>query len=208
MFEENTYIILGITGVGKSTLIKVLSDDKSIQIGETYKSCTKECKSYNFDYNNIKYCFIDTPGFVDTEGDSKDKINYEFIKQILTDKKYKIKGIIIIFNFQENKFLTYHEKSLKKIIDLVPLNNFWSYITIVFSHTYGNGFGNLEEKKKEKLKNIKQCLKTIMDDYYYKKGIEIINLDNLNCHFINIMYGEVKKEEKALSDLIKSLEKF
>lgn len=205
-YKENTYIVLGITGVGKSTLIKVLSDDPTIVIGETYKSCTKKCSYHDCNFGSFKYCLIDTPGFEDTEGEAEDEKNFEFIKNILVDKEHKIKGIIIIFNFQDNKFFTYHKIALKKIINLIPIYYFWSYVKIVFSHCYPNSKKKtLEELKENKLKNIKECLKEIVDYANKQKKIQLINLDDLNYHFIDIEYGD--KKEEHLSDLIKSLEK-
>lgn len=41
MPSENCFLLLGKTGVGKSTLSKILSDNQSIKIGDSLNSETK-----------------------------------------------------------------------------------------------------------------------------------------------------------------------
>lgn len=155
---NNSYIILGLTAVGKSTLCRVLSEDKTIKIGESTDadSCTVKASSYECHFQNFNYTVIDTPGFLDTKGEQQDKLNLQYLKDYLSSSVYNIKGIIIILNFQDNKFLKYHEKSLKKIIGLIPLPNFWDYVTIFFSHTYCSKKQNLEEEKKKEINSSKR----------------------------------------------------
>ena len=149
--NNNSYIILGLTGVGKSSLCRVLSEDKTIKIGEqtNLNSCTVETSSYKCHFQDFNYTVIDTPGFLDTRGEEQDKINLLYLRDYLSNSAYNIKGIIIILNFLDNKFHKYHEKSLKRIIGLIPLPNFWDYVTIFFSHTYCSKKRNLEEEKKK-----------------------------------------------------------
>jgi len=42
MHSDNCFLLLGRTGVGKSTLTKILSEDKTVKIGDSYKSETKK----------------------------------------------------------------------------------------------------------------------------------------------------------------------
>ena len=68
MNTDNCFLLLGRTGVGKSTLTKILSEDQSIEIGESLKSQIQETNCYNFEIDNFKYCLIDTPGYDDSNG--------------------------------------------------------------------------------------------------------------------------------------------
>lgn len=192
--NNNTYIILGITGVGKSNLARVLSENNTIEIGKSLSSCTAKPNYYICNYENFNYVILDTPGFIDTSGTQKDSQNYEYIREALTDNNHKIKGILILFNFQENKFLPYHEKALKKIIGLMPIPNFWSYVTIIFTHYYFDGFEEIEELKKGKIQYYKPCLEKIMYEANFKKGIKIIDFNQINIHFINIKWDKSKKK--------------
>ena len=53
MHSDNSFILLGRTGVGKSTLTKILSEDETILINNSTKSCTQETKSYNCEINSL-----------------------------------------------------------------------------------------------------------------------------------------------------------
>ena len=44
---------------------------------------------------------------------------------MISSQNYKIKGIFLLFSFQEPKFSDNHRRGLQKIINLVPLDNFW-----------------------------------------------------------------------------------
>ena len=64
MNNDNAFLLLGVTGVGKSTLIKILSEDESIKINSKFmERGTKEVKSYNYSFENFNYSLIDTPGY-------------------------------------------------------------------------------------------------------------------------------------------------
>ena len=58
-------LLLGITGVGKSTLTKILSEDESVKIGDSLNSETKVACSYKcqIDNNNYNYLLIGSPGY-------------------------------------------------------------------------------------------------------------------------------------------------
>jgi GTP-binding protein EngB required for normal cell division len=97
----NTFLLLGRTGVGKSKLAKILSEDESIKIGETFLPETKIPKCYNCEYNyendSFKYSIIDTPGYDDLNGN--DKTIFRHIDNFLTSRVYKIKGIVLLYSF-------------------------------------------------------------------------------------------------------------
>ena len=133
----NTFLLLGRTGVGKSKLSKILSEDESIKIGETLLPETKIPKCYNCELDDFKYSLIDTPGYDDLDG--KDKTTFKHIDNFLTSALYKIKGIVLLYSFQDPKFGNNHLEGLKKILKLIPINNFWDYVIIIFTRTYTDG---------------------------------------------------------------------
>lgn len=112
---KQIYIILDITGVRKSNLALALSENNTIEIGKSLSSCTTKPNFYICNYENFNYLILDTPRFTDTSGTQKDSQNYKYIREVLTDNNHKIKGILILFNFQENKFLPYLKKTQKKL---------------------------------------------------------------------------------------------
>ena len=67
MNEDNCFLLLGKTGVGKSTLTKILSENPNVVVGHSLNSQTQETKCYNCEIDNFKYSLIDTPGYDDSE---------------------------------------------------------------------------------------------------------------------------------------------
>ena len=82
MNSDNCFLLLGRTGVGKSTLTKILSENESIVIGNSLESETLETACYDCQLDNFKYCLIDTPGYDDSGG--RDEKNYGEIKKFMT----------------------------------------------------------------------------------------------------------------------------
>ena len=147
---NNCFLLVGKTGVGKSTLTKILSGDQSIRTSSSLESETKESKCYLCQINNFNYSLIDTPGYDSSDG--KDKIYSDDLKNKLTSHNYHIKGIVLMFNFHDKKLGKSHKIGLENIVDLVPLDNFWDYVIIVFTHTFHSNLKKLEKEKKERLK--------------------------------------------------------
>ena len=192
MHSENCYLVLGKTGVGKSTLIKILSEDQSIKIGNSLNSETNISKCYNCEIDNYKYSLIDTPGYDDSNGN--DTKNYAHIKQMLTSNNYKIKGIILLFSFQDSRFGESHRKGLEKIVSLIPLENFWDYVSIIFTKTFLDDEEELEEEKKNKLENFKPIFDTLISAFYKAKGIKKIPFSKIKTIFVNLKVKKTKKD--------------
>ena len=200
MHSENCFLVLGKTGVGKSTLIKILSEDQSIKIGDSLISETNISKCYNCEIDNYKYSLIDTPGYDDSNGN--DTKNYAYIKELLTSNKYKIKGIILLFSFQDSRFGESHRKGLEKIVSLIPLENFWDYVSIIFTKTYLDDEEELEEEKKKKLENFKEIFDTLISAFYKAKGIKIIPFSKIKTVFVNL---RIKKHKKHMLNEITTI---
>ncbi|KAL4496112.1 hypothetical protein ABPG72_015534 [Tetrahymena utriculariae] len=103
-----TVLVLGLTGVGKSSFIRKITGDQSIKSNDSQQSCTQECSLY--EKNGIKY--IDTPGINDTS-----KNRYEILLNIVRYLFYQnIKIKDLFFIYVSNKDLQVHQKTLKEFI--------------------------------------------------------------------------------------------
>jgi len=180
----NTFLLLGRTGVGKSKLSKILSEDESIKIGETLLPETKIPKCYNCELDDFKYSLIDTPGYDDLDG--KDKTTFKHIDNFLTSDLYKIKGIVLLYSFQDPKFGNNHLEGLKKILKLIPINNFWDYVIIIFTRTYTDGEEDEEEKKIKLKNNLKDIFSTLISAASKALKIDEANFDNIKIKFVNL----------------------
>ena len=200
---NNCYLLLGQSQVGKSTLIKILSGNASIEIGGNKMSVTTKVNAYNCTYKNFKYTLIDTPGYDDSKG--KDLQNYAHIKEVLMNNIFKIKGILLLISFQDGVFGESHRKGLEKIVNLFPLDNFWDYITIVFTKTFCDEFGDINDLKKETLKDYEEIFNTLISAFNKTKNIKIVNFSSINKVFINSNVN--KKIIKGKEELMSILEK-
>ncbi len=194
MNSDNCFLLLGRTGVGKSTLTKILSEDESIIIGDSLNSQTQETNCYNCQIDDFKYCLIDTPGYDDSTGN--DQKNYGDIKKFMTSNNHKIKGIVLLFSFQDPRFGESHMKGLQKIVSLIPLKNFWDYITIIFTRTFNDGDEEeLNEEKEKKLENFKGTFEVIISAFNKAKNIDEVPFEKINKVFVNLKVKKTKKNQ-------------
>lgn len=149
MSENNTSIIvLGETGTGKSSFCNTLFSSPKCKIGENLNSETNEIKGYNGEEQYSDIFIIDTPGFNDSRGEEADTNNVNRMNQYIKEN-LRIKGIIIILKFSDNRLTGSIKNSIKIFSDLFPINNFWSHVVVVFSH-----YGMVNQNEREERKNL------------------------------------------------------
>ena len=220
--RKNTFILIGTTGNGKSQIIKYLTGDPAAKVSKNKNSCTLYSSLYygaiQNDANNEElFCMIDTPGLCDSSGSNQDKINYSDIKNTLINNKCEVKGIFIIENFQEERMNGEERKVIRAASDLFPLQKFWSYITIIFTHYYNKGSTNKVKIKKEQIGSFCDSLKTIMNEVKERiQTIDCIDVNSIDKIYIDINDDVIEKkgfdlnneEENELYELgLKDLEK-
>ena len=217
--KENCFVLIGQTGSGKTTLLNVLYEKKEIgKVGHSLKSETKESNYYPlfWEENNEKkyFCIIDTPGLYDYEGEEKDEKNIEQLKNLIFVENLKIKGFLYLSNFQKERFDNSEIMSLIKYNSYFPNEDFWKRIVFIFSHYYGDKYGDTEEEMKmRKSKILSEIFKYTMNKV--KNVSKPITFKELNCKYINI-YSPVKNEiqknnnklyrDDIIHDLIKFIE--
>ena len=175
-YTKNCFLLFGKIFVGKSTLTKILSEDESIIVGNKLERETKEPNCYSCQIDDLKYAVIDTPGYEDTNNEN---IDFSYLEKILSTKSYKIKGILLIFSFQERGLGKSHRKILEYIVNLFPCEKFWNYVTIIFTKTFWDDEDELDEIKEEKIKYFKEEFEIIINDFYNNKNIEKFKFENI-----------------------------
>ncbi|KAH7133894.1 P-loop containing nucleoside triphosphate hydrolase protein [Dactylonectria macrodidyma] len=71
--------VMGVTGSGKSSFIRLVTGRSDVVIGDSLDSETTQVHSYDFYHRGTKYILIDTPGFDDTN-----RPDSEITERILT----------------------------------------------------------------------------------------------------------------------------
>ncbi|KAI9331714.1 P-loop containing nucleoside triphosphate hydrolase protein [Obelidium mucronatum] len=93
---------MGLTGAGKSTMIRELTGNKAVEVSGGINSCTQRIYAYDAVVNGIKYLLLDTPGF-----DDSGRSNTDVLREIslFLDKTYKkgtlLNGIIYVHRISD-----------------------------------------------------------------------------------------------------------
>ena len=204
--RKNTFILIGVTGKGKSQIIKFLTGDSRVKVSNSKTSCT-QCSSLYYSSvpnganNEELFCIIDTAGLCDSSGKEQDNKNYNDIKNILLKNKCEVKGIFIIEDFQTERLDGEQRKVIKAASDLFPLQKFWNYTTIIFTHYYNKGSTSKVKIKKEQIGPFCDSLKTIMNEVKERiQTIECIDVNSVGKIYINIDDNVIEKKDFDLND--------
>ena len=95
MFQKAVYtIVIGDTGVGKSSLIRLLTNYNNIDISSGAQSCTENTTFYALLEKDV--CFIDTRGTEDSDEKTSDKEILNGIQSQMHDFKGSLCKIVWI----------------------------------------------------------------------------------------------------------------
>ncbi len=152
--KENCFILLGKTGTGKTSLLNLIYGQDVGKVGYESKSETKISSYYCIkeEINSEKFYFsiIDTPGLYDSDGVLNDIKMKDNTKDLISSENFKIKGILFLSNFQNERFDYSEIDSLFQYNAFFPLENFWRHIILIFTHYYGDPDGDTKEEIREK----------------------------------------------------------
>ena len=215
--RKNGFILLGKTGVGKSTLLNVIIDK---EIAETKNSSSLNTKNTSVYYHKLKngkmVAILDTPGLSDLPPDIKNLYLKEII-QTIQDENIEIKGIFFLVDYISERFAHEDQKALITYNNILfPLENFWKYLVLIFTHYYCDPYEDEDEHKqmekerdnrnKEVLLNIMKTKAEVSNISYYNECI--MKYFNSYSPAKNIRQKERnKKNKKELEEIIHDLSK-
>ena len=146
--KDKVAIVLGKTGVGKSTFINCITNNNLCEVGDDTNSCTQNIKQVDRSRNGFNYYFVDIPGLDDGKGDDE---NINELKNL--NKLYpRINALIICVDFHENRLCNSFKIVLKTFMEIFPCQNFWNHVIIVRTKSQrGNSFENMKKKNRRKI---------------------------------------------------------
>ena len=205
-YKDKVVILLGETGVGKSTFINSITESTNCEVSNGAKACTKGLqlvKQFDSGYN---YFFIDTPGLNDSMGDSN---HIDLLKKI--SKKGILTTIILVNNYNIKRLSASYEKILKTYMEIFPSENFWEHVLYVESHFYFEepkeslaevvrGSQNLTNFMKENNIILPQDIKTFKINLKlpYEDNIDIFKSILENINNMHPLYKRYKEEDKFI----------
>jgi len=205
-YSDNCFLFLGKTGVGKSLCAKNLTENKNIIVSRDTDSCTSQIRGYDayvpcsFFSKELKYRVVDTPGLYDSKG--RDNNIIDGIKTYLRDKNIKVKGIFIFLNFRNIRFDKAEKDIIKTIYNLVPMDNFWNYVTIIFTNYFADRFDDIDEMRRQNEKSFRESFKELINNAYEEEAIIKIDTKKLRIEYIDLYdpdkYQDPKTKEKVI----------
>uniref|UniRef100_G3Q5D2 AIG1-type G domain-containing protein n=1 Tax=Gasterosteus aculeatus TaxID=69293 RepID=G3Q5D2_GASAC len=130
-------VMLGKTGVGKSSVANTILGENVFQIGRTANSATSECRSETRRVDGRDVTLIDTPGLFDTDR-PEEELKPEIVK-CFTECSPGPHAFIIVFKV--DRFTVQEQEVINKINQYFSEEAF-KYATVLF--TYGD---QLEEEQ-------------------------------------------------------------
>ena len=172
LIKESYFVIVGLTGVGKSTFVNAISNKKWCRVSVKGKSMTQNNELIRFSQNHHTFYVVDTPGLGDSQNNER-VINE--LKTLLSKWPF-LKKIVIIKPYTEIRLADYLQKALEVIMDCFPLQNFWDHVLIVNNRCIPTDEAYkdfLEENPETFLDKLKQC--TNLLDFMKSKNIDCPN---------------------------------
>jgi GTP-binding protein EngB required for normal cell division len=99
MIPAGNYLLIGRTGVGKSSLINTLAQASLAAVDYSY-ACTKAIASYAFDTPAGSYVLHDSPGFCEDDNPETDADYFSKIKDFIDGKTIESCDISLLFTIR------------------------------------------------------------------------------------------------------------
>jgi len=211
--REIFYVILGMTGTGKSEFINAITKTKNMIASHGGKSQTKDFKIGPFNYKDRILMGIDTPGLNDSN--NNDEI-LEKLKKILTTFP-RIQKIIIVKKYNDIRIDKSLQEAIKFFMEIFPLRNFWDYVIVVNTWADPNyrQFKNFMKEKYQSFSDkVNECnnLTDYMKIQKIQSPIEIkeffVECDGYNeITGMNETFDEIRENIYNSSKMFKKIEK-
>ncbi|EDR28942.1 hypothetical protein, conserved [Entamoeba dispar SAW760] len=204
--KQTTLLLIGETGVGKSSLGNFILKDNVFNVSSKPKSETKNTIGYYGEDDKSDVFVIDTPSLNDSDG-----FDNEGIQNIIECvKNTRLQGIVLTMDFRINRFSTNLRDIVKIISDVFQFKDFWKHICIVWTKCYNYTPKNKLEKDKILKNEIKEeMIKFIKQTNKINENIDIekTNKDFIPMYFVDSQpdedYYDNTRSEEEIEKLIK-----
>ena len=196
--KDKVVVLLGKTGVGKSSFINSITNKKECKIGQKSKSCTKELKQVDLNKNGYNYYFVDTPGLDDGKNDEQN------INKLGDLKTYpRISVFLICLKFDDLRLSESLKKALKVFMDIFPNKDFWNHVLIIRTWSIRNK--KFEKMKKKFEGTLLDGIKSDDDLLNYMKEKKINEPQELIEYYVDCDEDEDELDEDTLEEFKKIL---
>ena len=194
----NGFVLAGKTGAGKTTLLNAIFGKEVGKVERSLTSVTQNSQVFYYKIQNGKcISLIDTPGLSDSnvlENKNIDIIHLENITEVISKENIRLKGILFLVNFQNERFDSDEQKALMRYNQLFPLRRFWKNLIVIFTHHFADPDGDTENEMRENRdKSNRKIFSNIMDKV--KEVSDVIDYKELRVKYFN-SYSPVKNDKQ------------
>ena len=199
----NGFVLAGKTGAGKTTLLNAIFGKEVGKVERSLTSVTEFSKVYYYKMQNGKcISLIDTPGLSDSkvlENKNIDIIHLENITEVISNENIRLKGILFLVNFQNERFDSDEQIALMRYNQLFPLRRFWQNLIVIFTHHFADPDGDTENEMRENRdKSNGKIFSNIMDKV--KDVSDIIDYKALRVKYFN-SYSPVRNDKQKKKNI-------
>ena len=200
----NGFVLAGKTGAGKTTLLNAIFGKEVGKVERSLTSVTQNSQVFYYKMQNGKcISLIDTPGLSDSnvlENKNIDIIHLENITEVISKENIRLKGILFLVNFQNERFDSDEQKALMRYNQLFPLRRFWKNLIVIFTHHFADPDGDTENEMRENRdKSNGKIFSNIMDKV--KEVSDVIDYKELRVKYFN-SYSPVKNDKQKNKNII------
>ena len=194
--RDKIAVLLGKTGVGKSSFINCITGTDKCKTDPSTKSCTKNISQVDIAKNGYNFYFVDTPGLDDGKGDENNIKELDSLK-----KKYpRINTLIISLKFDDLRLSSSLKNMLIKFMELFPCHSFWEHVLILRTFSIKSSkFQKMKNKNEGKLLEGINDEKDLID---FMQKNNILMPTKLKEFFVDSDPEELDEETKAEFNLI------
>ena len=194
----NGFVLAGKTGAGKTTLLNAIFGKEVGKVERSLTSVTQNSQVFYYKMQNGKcISLIDTPGLSDSnvlENKNIDIIHLENITEVISKENIRLKGILFLVNFQNERFDSDEQKALMRYNQLFPLRRFWKNLIVIFTHHFADPDGDTENEMRENRdKSNGKIFSNIM--VKVKEVSDVIDYKELRVKYFN-SYSPVKNDKQ------------
>ena len=199
----NGFVLAGKTGAGKTTLLNAIFGKEVGKVERSLTSVTQNSQVFYYKMQNGKcISLIDTPGLSDSnvlENKNIDIIHLENITEVISKENIRLKGILFLVNFQNERFDSDEQKALMRYNQLFPLRRFWQNLIVIFTHHFADPDGDTENEMRENRdKSNGKIFSNIMNKV--KEVSDVIDYKELRVKYFN-SYSPVKNDKQKIKNI-------